>query len=192
MTTLDDSPFDAAASASHPASIAAARTAGVASPWVVATSAQTPPRPPGQVPFLNFPKPARRKHRPRRRAHGRARCQELARRQGFAQARRASAARQRTADDPQRTEEGARAGSVCGVRSIRSATTGASSTASSSTPPRACATIEQQIAAGEQRLPPLDEKEATLRASLDARRTSSAMCWRRCNASAATRRRRCW
>src|SRR6187402_18170 len=37
--------------------IAAALAAllALASPWVVATSAQTPPRPPGQVPYLNFP-----------------------------------------------------------------------------------------------------------------------------------------
>ena len=104
-------------------------------PWIIATSAQTPPRPPGQVPFLNFPNtgsppPGTTPPAPSRRR----------RRQRLAQARRASAARQGTADHPQRAEEGARDREpICAARSIRSATTAASSTASSSTSPRACA-----------------------------------------------------
>ena len=84
-------------------------------------------------------------------------------RQGLAQARRASAARQGTADHPQRAEEGARERESNLRRELdqigddrRKLNRQLIDVAAR------VRTIEQQIAAGEQRLPPLDEKEADL------------------------------
>jgi septal ring factor EnvC (AmiA/AmiB activator) len=143
----------------------------MASPWVVATSAQTPPRPPGQVPYLNFPStgvpetpapaappadaPAAKSSPATK---GSPKLEALQQREKELQILRSEQkkAREREANlrreidqigDDRRKLNRQLIDIAARVR-----------------------TIEQQIAAGEQRLPPLDEKEAALRASLDARR----------------------
>ncbi len=132
-------------------------------PWIIATSAQTPPRPPGQVPYL-FPNaggpltPAQQAPAPPPAAKGSPKLDALQQREKELQtirneqkkAREAEAILRRQIDqigDDRRKLNRQLIDVAARVR-----------------------TIEQQIAAGEQRLPPLDDKERTLRTSLDDRR----------------------
>ena len=156
--------------ASGPQIAAAALVALLAlgSPWVVTTSAQTPPRPPGQVPYLNFPNPGApespappsaapvAKSPPAAKASPKLdalqqrdkELQIIRTEQKKAREREANLRREidQIGDDRRKLNRQL----IDVAARVR--------------------TVEQQIATGEQRLPPLDEKEATLRASLDARR----------------------
>jgi murein hydrolase activator len=134
-------------------------------PWIMATSAQTPQRPPGQVPFINFPSsggpPAGvtpQETAPAPAAKGSPKLDALQQRDKDLQIIRSEQKKARETEsnlrqqldqigDDRRKLNRQLIDIAARVR-----------------------TVEQQIAAAEQRLPPLDEKERTLRASLDARR----------------------
>ncbi|HZO45969.1 MAG TPA: peptidoglycan DD-metalloendopeptidase family protein, partial [Xanthobacteraceae bacterium] len=149
----------------------------LASPWVVATSAQTPPRPPGQVPYLNFPTtgspetpapsappadaPAAKaspaeKGSPA--AKGSPKLDALQQRDKELQILRSEQKKARERETNLRRE-------IDQIGDDRRKLNRQLIDIAARV-----RTIEQQIATGEQRLPPLDEKEATLRTSLDARR----------------------
>ena len=157
--------------ASGPQIAAALALLALASPWVVATSAQTPPRPPGQVPYLNFPNtgvpeapapaappaaaPAA-KSAPA--AKGSPKLDALQQRDKELQIIRSEQKKARERESNLRRE-------IDQIGDDRRKLNRQLIDIAARV-----RTVEQQIAAGEQRLPPLDEKEATLRASLDARR----------------------
>ena len=142
----------------------------LASPWVVTTSAQTPPRPPGQVPYLfpNAGAPEDQRQRRRLRTRPLPRTSPLPRVRPSS-TRFSSATRNSRSSAANRRRRASRKSNL--RREIdqigddrRKLNRQLIDIAAR------VRTIEQQIAAGEQRLPPLDEKEAALRASLDARR----------------------
>lgn len=141
-------------------------------PWIIATSAQTPPRTPGQVPYIHFPNvggpltgttgatsketPAPPAAAPA--AKGSPKLDALNQREKELQIIRGEQKKAREAEsnllrqveqigDDRRKLNRQLIDIAARVRSI-----------------------EQKIATSEQRLPPLDEKEKTLRASLDERR----------------------
>jgi septal ring factor EnvC (AmiA/AmiB activator) len=153
--------------------IAAALAAllALASPWVVTTSAQTPPRPPGQVPYINFPNagvpetpiPAPQpaggpaaKVSPTDK--GSPKLDALQQRDKELQIIRSEQKKARERESNLRRE-------IDQIGDDRRKLNRQLIDVAARV-----RTVEQQIAAGEQRLPPLDEKEAALRASLDARR----------------------
>lgn len=135
-------------------------------PWIMATSAQTPQRAPGQVPFINFPNtgipPAgvtpQESPASTPAAKGSPKLDALQQRDRDLQLIRSEQKKARETEsnlrqqldqigDDRRKLNRQLIDVAARVR-----------------------TVEQQIAAAEQRLPPLDEKERTLHASLDARR----------------------
>jgi septal ring factor EnvC (AmiA/AmiB activator) len=151
-----------------------AATLVVLPPWIIATSAQTPQRPPGQVPYL-FPNaggpltntPGTTGSTPKETpappaaspaAKGSPKLDALNQRDRELQIIRGEQKKARETESNLRKQVEAIGDDrrklnrqlIDIAARIR--------------------TIEQQIAAGEQRLPPLDEKEKALRASLDERR----------------------
>ena len=149
--------------------IAAALTTllALASPWVVTTSAQTPPpRPPGQVPYINFPNagvpetpvPAAPAAKGSTADKGSPKLDALQQRDKELQTIRSEQKKARERESNLRRE-------IDQIGDDRRKLNRQLIDVAARV-----RTVEQQIAAGEQRLPPLDEKEATLRASLDARR----------------------
>lgn len=132
-------------------------------PWIAVTSAQTPPRPPGQVPYL-FPNaggpltPPQATPAPPPAAKGSPKLDALNQREKELQNLRSEQKKAREAESNLRRQ-------VDQIGADRRKLNRQLIDIAARV-----RTIEQQIAAGEQRLPPLDDKERSLRTSLDARR----------------------
>lgn len=133
-------------------------------PWIIATSAQAPPRPPGQVPYL-FPNAGGPLAPPQETpapappaAKGSPKLDALQQRDKELQIIRSEQKKAREAESNLRRQ-------VDQIGDDRRKLNRQLIDVAARV-----RTIEQQIAATEQRLPQLDEKERTLRTSLDARR----------------------
>jgi len=131
-------------------------------PWIVASSAQSPPRPPGEVPFINFPSgpplniaPAGETPRAPREAP---KTDTLQQRDRELQAIRGEQKKAREAETGLRREV-ERMGEERRKLARQLVDIGAR-----------LRNVEEHIAGIQERLAPLDEKERTLRASLEGRR----------------------